>query len=165
MEAVHLAGASVRRRRLQASVGWQRLTEEGAFPITCWPPEVVRETSSFKQRWDLAIMVCILYSAMAVPFRMGFRAHAEGGVWLFEASMSLLFLADLLLTFNTAFLHEGEWVTSHAVRLEAAPRNGAPCSSALTTLLAPLRMAGDCQEVLLAMVLDRRSVFGAGRAP
>ena len=77
-----------------------------------WPKHLIKETSASKQRWDLGLMLCIIYSALVVPFRISFHAEAEGLLWVFEASMSLIFMADLVLSFNTAFLLEGNWVTS-----------------------------------------------------
>ena len=41
------------------------------------------------------------------------EAEAEGLTWIFEASMSIVFIADLILSFNTAYLEDGEWVLSH----------------------------------------------------
>ena len=71
-----------------------------------------RFQSSFKQWWDLGLMLCIIYSALVVPFRIAFQAEAVGQLWVFEASMSLFFLTDLVLSFNTAYMHEGVWITS-----------------------------------------------------
>ena len=69
---------------------------------------LIKETD--KGHWDLLVMLLIIYSAVAVPLRLCFRAKAEGAVWAFEATMSLVFVADLALSFNTAYLVEGEWV-------------------------------------------------------
>ena len=77
-----------------------------------WPAYVIKETSTFKERWDVLILGCIFYSALGVPYRLCFRSEAEGALWVFEASMSLLFLTDLVLSFRTAFLVDGLWVAS-----------------------------------------------------
>ena len=68
---------------------------------------------------------------MAVPFRICFRSEAEGAVFIVEASMSLFFLADLVISFHTAYLRDGEWVTS---RKAIATR----CAYALASSLLPL---------------------------
>jgi hypothetical protein len=60
-----------------------------------WPRCVVRETGEFKEKWDLLVMSLILYSGVMVPFRIAFQSEAEGGMWVFEASLSLVFLVDL----------------------------------------------------------------------
>ena len=86
--------------------------EEEEEPDQGTPACIIRETDTPKERWDLLVMCCIFYSALIVPLRLCFHAEAEGLVWDFEASMSLIFLTDLCLSFNTAYLSEGEWVTS-----------------------------------------------------
>ena len=63
-----------------------------------------------KQRWDGLVMVLIMYSCVSVPFRIGMKADAEGGVWLFEVCVTLVFLTDLGFNFNTAFLEGPNWV-------------------------------------------------------
>jgi hypothetical protein len=40
-----------------------------------------------KQRWDLVILVLILYSCIMVPYRIGMTADAEGAMWVFEVSV------------------------------------------------------------------------------
>ena len=78
-----------------------------AVDATC----VIKEASAFKERWDVLVVLCILYSAFVVPLRICFRAEAEGAVWAFEMVVTLVFCADLTLNFHTAFLRDGEWVT------------------------------------------------------
>merc|ERR1719421_1498900 len=51
----------------------------------------------------MIIMVLILYSAATAPLRVCFDADAEGIVWLFEASMSLVFITDMSFSIRTAF--------------------------------------------------------------
>lgn len=72
---------------------------------------VVLPISAAKENWDLGIMLLILYCGISVPVRVCFAAEAEGALFVFEAGMSLFFLADLGLTFNTAYYEDGLWVT------------------------------------------------------
>ena len=75
------------------------------FPIV-YPHEV------WKERWDLVIMVLIMYSAVTVPLRVCFSADAQGQVWAFEVAMSFCFLFDLSVTFRLAYQDvQGAWVT------------------------------------------------------
>lgn len=76
-------------------------------------PWIMKPTGSRKKTWDLFVMALILYSALAVPVRVCFHAHAEGVVWVFEAIMSLVFVVDVFLAFNTAYSTEGGWETRH----------------------------------------------------
>lgn len=116
--------------REQASRKWTALREEEGSDGG-WPAGIIKETSTFKERWDILMMLLILYSAVAVPFRICFRSEAEGAVFIVEASMSLFFLADLVISFHTAYLRDGEWVTS---RKAIATR----CAYALASSLLPL---------------------------
>jgi hypothetical protein len=74
----------------------------------------IREDGHLKERFDVVVMLCIVYSAVVVPFRIAFRCEAQGWAWVLEVSMSLLFVADLVLTFNTAYtsVDGGELVTA-----------------------------------------------------
>lgn len=77
-----------------------------------WPAGIVNPTAGPKVKWDMFIMLLILYAAATVPIRVAFSADAEGFMWVVEASMSVIFLGDIALTFNTAVLVDGKWVTS-----------------------------------------------------
>ena len=78
------------------------------------PTLIIPSTGSWKERWDLMILTLILYSAVVVPFRVCFDAEAVAVVWLVEVAISLLFCADVALSFFTAFVRDGVWVTSRA---------------------------------------------------
>lgn len=73
---------------------------------------IVDPTGGWKGRWDVVIMMLILYSAGSVPVRLGFNAEAEGYVWILEAGMSILFIFDLTLSFRTAYTgDDAKWET------------------------------------------------------
>jgi hypothetical protein len=77
-----------------------------------WPWGIIKDSSVLKERWDIAAMLCILYSAAVVPVRICFGAESEGFLWFFETSISLFFVADLVVSFNTAYmLDDGRWAT------------------------------------------------------
>jgi|EP00966_Prymnesium_polylepis_P042398 hypothetical protein len=85
-------------------------------PVETPPPNgiIIPTAGSWKQRWDLGILVLILYSSVVVPYRVCFDEDASGIAWIFEASMSFFFLFDVFLNFRTAYFQEGQWVTSEA---------------------------------------------------
>ena len=60
---------------------------------------IIFPNDPLKRSWDIAVLMCILYSAVVVPVRVGFSADAQGALWFLEASMSLLFIA-------VAFAHQ-----------------------------------------------------------
>ena len=80
------------------------------------PRCIIFPTDDFKVAWDFTMMFLILYSAVTVPFRIAFKADAEGIVWLFEVFVSVVFMGDLVVSFNTSFQNIGSdtWVTSHS---------------------------------------------------
>ena len=83
------------------------MEEDTAPPQPCC---IVDPSATWKGRWDLLIMVLILYSAVTVPVHIGFNSDSTGAMWLLEMMMSLLFMADLVLTFRTAYLDDSVWV-------------------------------------------------------
>jgi CRP-like cAMP-binding protein len=80
----------------------------------CDPSEVIIPDGTWKETWDIWILMLILYSATTVPFRVCFSVDASGLTWWFEVSMSFFFLADVALSFRTAFFLDGGWVKSPA---------------------------------------------------
>ena len=89
------------RKRTMSEMNQEAQTQQVTFPTEVW-----------KERWDMLILVLILYSACAVPFRIGFNSDATGLVWLFESAMTGLFLCDVYLSFRTAYYDNDEgWVT------------------------------------------------------
>ena len=80
-------------------------------------PPIVLPTDPNKEQWDMIIMLLILYSSVFVPVRVCFGAEAEGLVWWFEMTLSLFFLADLAVAFNTSFMSDadGSWVMNRCL--------------------------------------------------
>ena len=73
---------------------------------------IIPAEGSGKEQWDIFMLALIVYSAVAVPFRVCFNADAEGAKWAFEAIfMSGCFIVDVFLSFRTAIFVDGEWVT------------------------------------------------------
>ena len=76
-----------------------------------------------KFRWDLVMMALIVYSCVSVPFRLGLD-HEATGVWFaFELCTSLCFMADVVLSFNTAFLEGDNLILDKAMISEAYLRS------------------------------------------
>ena len=75
---------------------------------------LIMPTDSLKQKWDLLILVLILYSAAVVPLRVCFQAPALGFLWYLEVTMTIAFLYDVYLNFNTVTFdsQSGKWVTN-----------------------------------------------------
>ena len=73
---------------------------------------IIPSTGSWKEKWDLLILLLIFYSAVTVPLRVCFAAEAEGWLWTLDVCVTFLFLLDVYFSFNTVFLdyRTGEWV-------------------------------------------------------
>ena len=72
---------------------------------------VILPSDTWKRQWDLFMMFLIFYTAAMVPVRVAFRAEPEGFLWLFEASISVLFMVDVFFSFRTSFIVNGQWET------------------------------------------------------
>ena len=68
----------------------------------------------WKTTWDLVILAGVAYSAAVVPFRISFNSVAEGWVYDMEITLTICFLTDCFLNFNTAYLVQDHWVVSRA---------------------------------------------------
>ena len=67
-----------------------------------------------KQIWDSLILVVLLYTIWVEPFRIGTNTPSTGWWNDLDMTFSFLFIADIIITFNTAYLEtslEGDnWV-------------------------------------------------------
>ena len=61
-------------------------------------------TAPLKFRFDLWIFALIVYSSVNVPFRLCMNHPATGMWWFVEVIISLFFIVDVVLTFNTAYM-------------------------------------------------------------
>ena len=64
---------------------------------------LIMPVGTWKEKWDLLILVLILYSAVVVPVRVCFDEDAQGFMWVFEVSMTFGFITDMYFTFNTIY--------------------------------------------------------------
>ena len=69
-------------------------------------------TDKWKESWDIAILVLILYSAVFVPYRICFSAPASGWVAVGEHVQTVMFIVDVCFNFNTAYAEGDAWVSS-----------------------------------------------------
>ena len=68
---------------------------------------IIPEEGSWKQMWDVMVLMLILYSGLIVPFRICFDAPASGLAWGIELFISLTFWR--LWLFRTAYLVDDSW--------------------------------------------------------
>jgi len=75
---------------------------------------LIMPVGTWKEKWDLVILMLIVYSAIAVPVRVCFDEDATGFMWYFEVSMTFGFITDMYFTFNTVYFDSGtgQWITT-----------------------------------------------------
>ncbi|KAK3260018.1 hypothetical protein CYMTET_31011 [Cymbomonas tetramitiformis] len=59
--------------------------------------------STFRRRWDIAQSFILLYVSLVVPFRVGFKLTANGGIYVWELFIDMYFYVDIYLNFTTGF--------------------------------------------------------------
>jgi hypothetical protein len=57
-----------------------------------------------KTKWDLYIAALIIYSTIAVPYRICFEVEAEGVSFVFDVFVDLCFLVDIIFNFRCGFI-------------------------------------------------------------
>ena len=63
--------------------------------------------SLLKAKWDTLIVLCVIYLAFLVPFKVAFQVGNEGILLVVAILMDLLFIADVLFSFRTGFVENG----------------------------------------------------------
>ena len=60
--------------------------------------------STFRGRWDLTQAIILVYVALVVPFRVGYKQPAEGGWYVLDLIIDLYFYLDIVLNFCTGYI-------------------------------------------------------------
>jgi hypothetical protein len=72
---------------------------------------VILPTDPWKEKWDVGVLLLIIYSAIAVPYRICFDAPAQGVLWYFEQVLTAAFMIDVFFNFKTAHTDNNQaWV-------------------------------------------------------
>lgn len=74
-------------------------------PIGRWDL-VIHPLSEFRRSWDLLLLLLIIYTLFAAPFRMAFYwdHNALGAFFVWETVVDFLFLTDFALNLNTGYI-------------------------------------------------------------
>lgn len=75
-------------------------------PIDSRPKCVIPANNRYKIVFDLFIMVCLMFTATVVPFRLAFSDFDPPGWIAAYAFVDISFLADVILTFFTSYTKE-----------------------------------------------------------
>ena len=73
---------------------------------------IIFPSDSWKEGWDLWVLILILYSAVMVPYRICFESPATGNMFIFEQTVTVSFIIDVILNFNTAYMQDDRWIVS-----------------------------------------------------
>jgi len=74
---------------------------EGSIP-SCG---IISPDNTVKGFWDLAILLCVVYQAFVVPFRICFNLESSTDV--FDTILDIMFIVDIVINFNTGFTRKG----------------------------------------------------------
>ena len=79
---------------------------------TCPPPTLLLHhslcfTGARRARWDLLIVLAIFYSCATLPLRAAFGDNQVGPFFMFDMGLTVFFLVDIILNFNTGFDDDG----------------------------------------------------------
>jgi hypothetical protein len=73
-------------------------------------PYIIRPEGYFRTRWDLIMMVLIVYYAITVPIQMGFNPTQANAEKVFDNVANIMFIIDIFLNFRTGFTIGGDMV-------------------------------------------------------
>lgn len=66
---------------------------------------IIRESSKFRLKWDIYIIVMALYNSITIPLNLAFNTSQLDsiGVTIFESFIDLSFFIDIMLNFRTTY--------------------------------------------------------------
>ena len=73
---------------------------------------LINPESYGKLAWDITCMLFIVYLSITVPYKICFNVTSSAAWSYFEMVITLFFMADIFVTFNTGFYSKGALVTN-----------------------------------------------------
>ena len=64
---------------------------------------ILHPQETIRVQWDIILTIAIIYSTIAVPYRIGFESMATGSMKVFENCLDIFFFLDILVNFQTAY--------------------------------------------------------------
>jgi hypothetical protein len=65
---------------------------------------VFHPNRGFKVKWDSLFVFLVLYTAIMVPYQIGFDVSVTGGLYVFDAIVDVVYILDLIFSFLTAYM-------------------------------------------------------------
>ena len=77
------------------------------------PPGVLLPSSPPRLAWDIVSIILVSYITVSLPYRTAFLSESHSfSLSVFDFLIDVYFLVDIVINFRTAFLDDGELVTS-----------------------------------------------------
>ena len=69
---------------------------------------MLRQSDSFKSRFDLLVMISAAYNCFSIPFKVAFdpKVMQTLGFEIFDVCIDLIFLCDMILTFRLTYIDD-----------------------------------------------------------
>ena len=74
--------------------------------------------STGKAAWEVLGLFFILYQSIFIPFRICFKADAEGAAFYIETVIDVSFMMDVFVQFNTGFYKKGNLINSRKLIIQ-----------------------------------------------
>ena len=79
--------------------------EQLALGRRCWHPGVIlHPRCAFKIAWDMFMMLLIVISVWAIPFRIGFEVPLTPALFWTDFTMDCIFFIDIVINFHTGWV-------------------------------------------------------------
>ena len=69
---------------------------------------IIQPDSLMRAFWDISLFVCIIYQSITLPMRISFELNSTDFIFYLEIVIDMMFLMDIVLNFNTGFVHKGQ---------------------------------------------------------
>lgn len=67
--------------------------------------------SSFQRKWNLLVLIAIVYNAIMIPLQLGFQIDFGHNIIALDYLLDAIYFSDIYFSFFRAYYHEGELVT------------------------------------------------------
>lgn len=68
-----------------------------------------------REFWDFVVLICTLYVAVEIPFRIALDYHFGSYLYIFEVVITVLFTVDIFINFNTAIKKGVNFITDKKI--------------------------------------------------
>lgn len=77
--------------------------EEAKFYISRYYKYTINPSATYKLIWDAVVSFIVIYSIIMVPLQLSFSVATEGGFFVVDWIIDVLFMIDIVVNFFTAY--------------------------------------------------------------